>query len=137
MFFVLALFFPAEQITVRPSSAAFLLAIVPAVTSYIKELAETVSLVKAIDPELVPSAQTELVKKLTNLLNCFIGKIDVLDKAVVGAKEVEGVAENAMYFKEQVLAAMQELRAVADEMEANMSAKAWPYPSYGTMLFSV
>ena len=111
--------------------------IVPAVTSYIKELAETVSLVKAIDPELVPSAQTELVKKLTNLLNCFIGKIDVLDKAVVGAKEVEGVAENAMYFKEQVLAAMQELRAVADEMEANMSAKAWPYPSYGTMLFSV
>ena len=111
--------------------------IVPAVTSYIKELAQTASLVKSVDPELVPAAQTELMKKLTNLLNCFVKKIDVLDKAVVGAKEVTDVAENAMYFKDSVLSAMQELRAVADEMEANMSAKAWPYPSYGTMLFSV
>ncbi len=111
--------------------------IVPAVTAYIRELAETVSLVKSVDPDLVPVAQAELVKKLTNLLNCFVRKIDALDKAVVGAKDVADVAENAMYFKEQVLAAMQELRAVADEMEATMSAKAWPYPSYGAMLFSV
>ena len=43
----------------------------------------------------------------------------------------------AMYYKDNVLAAMQELRAVADEMESNMSAKLWPYPSYGTLLFSV
>ncbi|MBR2176053.1 MAG: glutamine synthetase III [Clostridia bacterium] len=111
--------------------------IVPAVTAYIKELAETANLVKTVDPELVPAAETELLKKLTSLLNCFVKKIDALDKAVVGAKEVEGAAENAKYFQESVLAAMQELRAVADEMESNMSAKAWPYPSYGTLLFSV
>ena len=111
--------------------------ILPAVSSYIKELAETAAVVKSVDPELVPTAQTELLKKLTGLLNCFVNKIDTLDKAVVGAKDVDDVAKNAMYFKENVLAAMQELRAVADEMEANMSAKAWPYPSYGTMLFSV
>ena len=58
-------------------------------------------------------------------------------KAVVGAKDIEDEAESAKYFKDQVLAAMQELRAVADEMESNMSSKAWPYPSYGTLLFSV
>ncbi len=111
--------------------------IVPAVTEYIKELAQTASIVKSVDPEIVPTAQTELMKKLTNLLNCFVGKIDVLDKAVVGAKEITDVADNAMYFKDYVISAMQELRAVADEMESNMSAKAWPYPSYGAMLFSV
>ncbi len=111
--------------------------ILPAVTAYIKELAESANLVKAVDPEIVPAAQTELIRKLNNLLNCFTKKIDVLDKAVVGAKDIKDEAENAMYFKENVLAAMQELRAVADEMEANMSAKAWPYPSYGTLLFSV
>ncbi len=111
--------------------------IVPAVTAYIRELAETANLVKGIDPELVTLPETELIKKLSNLLSCFVKKIDVLDKAVVGAKDVEGVAENAMYYKEKVLGAMQELRAVADEMESNMSAKLWPYPSYGTMLFSV
>ena len=111
--------------------------IVPAVTEYIKELAQTASIVKSVDPEIVPTAQTELMKKLTNLLNCFVCKIDVLDKAVVGAKEITDVADNAMYFKDYVISAMQELRAVADEMESNMSAKAWPYPSYGAMLFSV
>ena len=111
--------------------------IVPAVTAYIKELAETIGALKAIDPELVAQPQLELTKKLTSLLSCFMKKIDVLEKAVMGAKDVEGIAENAMYYRDHVLAAMQELRAVADEMESNMAAKYWPYPSYGTMLFSV
>ena len=111
--------------------------IVPAVAAYIRELAETANLIKSVDSELCTCAETELLKKLSNLLSCFTKKIDALDKAVVGAKDVEGIAEEAMYYKESVLAAMQELRAVADEMESNMSAKLWPYPSYGKMLFSV
>ncbi len=111
--------------------------IVPAVSAYIRELAETANLIKSVDSEICTCAETELLKKLANLLACFMKKIDALDKAVVGAKDIEGVAETAMYYKESVLAAMQELRAVADEMESNMSAKLWPYPSYGKMLFSV
>ncbi len=111
--------------------------IVPAVAAYIRELAETANLIKSVDPELVTVPEVELVKKFTSLLGCFTKKIDNLDKAVMGAKEITDVAENAMYYKESVLGAMQELRAVADEMESNMSSKLWPYPSYGTLLFSV
>ena len=111
--------------------------IVPAVTSYIKEIAETVNLLSSIDGDLVPAPEVELLKKLSRLLSCFINRIDDLDKAVVGARDVEGIAENAMYYKDSVLSAMQALRAVADEMESNMSSKYWPYPSYGAMLFSV
>ncbi len=111
--------------------------ILPAVAAYIRELAETANLIKSIDSELVTSPETELVKKLSNLLSCFTKKIDALDKAVVGAKEIEDVAANALYYKDSVLSAMNELRVVADEMESNMSSKLWPYPSYGTMLFNV
>ncbi len=111
--------------------------IFPAVSQYIGELAKTVNLVKSVGADVTPTADIESINKLTNLLNCFAKKIDALDEAVVGAKDVTDVAENAMYFKEKVLAAMQELRAVADEMESSMSAKAWPYPSYGALLFSV
>ena len=32
---------------------------------------------------------------------------------------------------------MQELRAVADEIEINMSKEFWPYPTYGELLFNV
>ncbi len=111
--------------------------IVPAVAAYIRELAETANLIKSVDPEIATVTEVELMRKLSNLLSCFLKKIDVLDKAVMSAREVEGVVENAMFYKEKVLSAMQELRAVADEMESNMSAKHWPYPSYGTLLFSV
>ncbi len=111
--------------------------IVPAVNSYIRDLAETAGMVKAIDPEYVCLPGVELIKKLSSLLGCFLKKIDILDKAVMDAKEVTGAEANAKFYKDKVLAAMQELRAVADEMESNMSAKHWPYPSYGQMLFSV
>ncbi len=46
--------------------------IVPAVTAYIKELAETIGALKAIDPELVAQPQLELTMKLTSLLSCFM-----------------------------------------------------------------
>ena len=111
--------------------------IFPAVSSYIRDLAQTASLVSSVVPGLTVSAETELIKKLSNLLACFANKIDILDKAVLGAKDVEGIKESAFYYKDNVLSAMQELRAVADEMESNMSSKYWPYPSYGAMLFSV
>ncbi len=111
--------------------------IVPAVAAYIRELAETANLIKSVDSDIATVQETELMKKLSNLLSCFMNKIDILDKAVMGAKEVEGITENALYYKDNVLSAMQELRAVADEMESNMSSKLWPYPSYGTMLFSI
>ena len=111
--------------------------IVPAVAAYIRELAETANLIKSVDPEIITNHEVDLMRKLSNLLSCFLKRIDELDKAVVGAKEIDGVAENAMYYKDRVLSAMQELRVVADEMESNMSAKLWPYPSYGTLLFSV
>ena len=42
-----------------------------------------------------------------------------------------------MYYKDGVFAAMQELRAVADEIETNTAKKFWPYPTYGDLLFSV
>lgn len=43
----------------------------------------------------------------------------------------------AMYYKDHVFTAMQELRAVADELEGLTAKRYWPYPTYGDMLFSV
>ena len=40
-------------------------------------------------------------------------------------------------YKRQVFAAMQELRAVADELELNTAESYWPFPTYGDLLFSI
>lgn len=43
----------------------------------------------------------------------------------------------ALYYKDRVLVAMQETRAVADELETLTAKKCWPFPTYGDILFSV
>ena len=45
--------------------------------------------------------------------------------------------ELSVYYKNIGIPAMKELRAVVDELEVNVGAKYWPYPSYADMLFYV
>lgn len=111
--------------------------IIPAVVKYLKLLSETVAAQKAVSADICTCAQTELIKKLAELLSNFSKKTEELDKAVVGASDYDDVQELANYYRNTVFAKMQELRAVGDEIESNMSAEFWPYPSYGKLLFSV
>ena len=41
------------------------------------------------------------------------------------------------YTHDQGIVAMQETRAVADELETLTAKKCWPFPTYGDILFSV
>ncbi len=52
-------------------------------------------------------------------------------------KECGDSRAQADYYKEMVLPSMQELRAVADELEGLVAKEFWPYPTYGELLFSV
>ena len=45
--------------------------------------------------------------------------------------------EKANYYHDVVFAAMNELRAVSDEMETITSSDYWPYPTYDKLLFGV
>ena len=55
----------------------------------------------------------------------------------MGVKEHPDMEDCAMYYKDRVLVAMQETRAVADELETLTAKKYWPFPTYGDILFSV
>ena len=43
----------------------------------------------------------------------------------------------ALYYRNTVFAAMNELRANVDELEGYVPKSQWPLPSYGDLLFSV
>ena len=55
----------------------------------------------------------------------------------MGAKNQTSSTDSATYYYETVFSAMQELRAVADELETITAAKYWPFPTYGDLLFRV
>ena len=43
----------------------------------------------------------------------------------------------ARYYRDEVFADMQNLRAIADELEMNVPEKYWPIPTYTDLLFTV
>ena len=112
--------------------------ILPAVIGFAKSLADAASAQKAVCADLACTAEITLLKKVSALCDCLYNKCEALDTAVMGVKELpEDFALRAKYYRETVFAGMNELRAVADELETLVSKDFWPYPSYGRILYRV
>ncbi len=111
--------------------------ILPAVTSYVKDLSETVNAKKTACAEADCTAEQELIVKLSKLSTCLYKRIAALDEAVSQVKELTEVLEIATFYKQTVFTAMQELRVIADELEVYTAKQYWPFPTYGDLLFSV
>ena len=111
--------------------------ILPAVSAYSKELADAALAKRALSAEIDCSFETELAARISALTAAAVKKTRELEYAVMGVKDIEGSLEQAKYYRDVVFAAMNELRIVVDELETHTSAKDWPYPSYGDILFSV
>ncbi|MGN0739597.1 MAG: glutamine synthetase III [Treponema sp.] len=109
----------------------------PAASGYSKELADTIIAKKTAVSSVEDTYEAELLKKISQLTSSIYGKVQTLEKAVVDVKSIEGASEIAMFYKNTVFAAMNELRANVDELEGFVPSEKWPVPSYGEMLFSV
>ena len=61
-----------------------------------------------------------------------------LEDALMNAEQGKGdELRTAIYYRNIVLPAMNELRITADEIENMMDRKHYPYPGYGKLLFGV
>lgn len=111
--------------------------ILPAAMAYTKDLTETAVNKKALSGAITCEAEEALVTKLSALSASLYKKTEALESALIGVKDYTEAAQTATYYKDYVLTAMQELRAVADEIETLVGANYWPYPTYGDLLFGV
>ncbi len=111
--------------------------ILPAVSAYIKELADTANLAKAVASDVDCSYESQMVKKLSSLTGLMFNRVNALDEALLKVKELSDALEVAQYYSKVVFIAMQELRSVADEIETYVGEKYWPFPTYGELLFNV
>ena len=112
--------------------------IVPAVLSYLKDVSTTAAQKKAISEDIPCDLEESLVRKLSALASCFYKKTEALESALLEAKNYEGdLQKEADHYKDDVFTAMQEMRAVADELETLLGKEYWPFPSYSDLLFRV
>jgi glutamine synthetase len=110
--------------------------IIPAITTYIKELSDTAIAVKSASG-IEATFEKDLIVKLVKLQQTISEKINMLENAVVSVHEITDISEQSYAYRDSVFVAMQDLRAYVDKAESICAAKYWPYPSYGELLFGV
>ena len=108
--------------------------IAPAVSAYSSELASTALTKKELGVNA--KAELDVLTKISDLAAVLNDKIATLESAVIKAGEFE-LKEQADFFHDTVIPAMNELRLVADELETLTAEAYWPFPGYGDLLFSV
>ncbi len=59
-----------------------------------------------------------------------------LDVMLDSVPRADTLQNRALYYRNNIFAAIEKLRKLVDSAELIMGAKCWPYPSYGDMLFS-
>ena len=111
--------------------------ITPAVLNYIKDLTAVLSQKKALGDLIDSTGEETQLSTISKLYSSMIKKIDTLDRVVVEAQDVDDALAQAKFYLEKVIAAMESLRATADELETMVGEKYWPYPIYEDLLFYV
>ncbi len=109
--------------------------ILPAGMVFAKELADSVNAKKAAG--VSADLEKKLADKVSALNAGIADAIDDLDAKLIGVADEDGYEATARYYRNSVFASMQNLRAVADELETITPEKEWPFPTYGDLLFRV
>ena len=111
--------------------------LLPAVNSYMSELANTAASKLAVSENISVRSETKTLGRLSADADAMSDAIDTLQDAVDAAKALPSEAEKAVAFHDNVLPAMDTLRAAADDAETICGEDYWPLPSYSKMLYYV
>lgn len=107
--------------------------ILPACMDFSGKLAQNVAVKKSIGVD--SPEETQLVRNLTestaNLSNLTVALEELLQKVP------EGTQPASRYYCDQILPAMGKAREAADRLEMLVGKDAWPFPTYGDLLFYV
>jgi glutamine synthetase len=111
--------------------------LLPAVNSYMSEVANTAATKLAVSEALSVRSETKTLTKLSADADAMSDAIDVLQDVVDAAEALTSESEKAVAFHDNVILAMDALRAAADDAETICGEDYWPLPSYSKMLYYV
>ena len=111
--------------------------ILPAIDSYMKELADVITAKQSVSPELACGHESKKLKKLSALADLIDERSDALDAMASETEKVSDITCQGEKIWKDLLPDMAALRQVCDETETLVGRKYWPFPTYGDLLFSV
>ena len=111
--------------------------LLPAVNAYMSEVANTAASKLAVSESISVRSETKTLGRLSADADAMSDAIDTQQDAVDAAKALPSESEKAVAFHDNVLPAMDTLRAAADDAETLCGEDYWPLPSYSKMLYYV
>ena len=111
--------------------------LLPAINAYMSEVANTAASKLAVSEAISVRSETKTLTRLSTDADAMSDAIDTLQDAVDAAKALPSESEKAVAFHDNVLPAMDTLRAAADDAETICGEDYWPLPSYSKMLYYV
>lgn len=109
--------------------------LLPAAMDYVQSLCEAIATKKQIG--FTCNTDEKIAKKLNELSDRFYESIERLEARVTEANAVSGIQKQAEFFHDVVLAEMDIMRSIADEIELNMPSAKWPIPAYSEIIYNV
>ena len=109
----------------------------PAIEEYLYTLARAVDSMKAVSEKVKCRYEISTIEKLTDLTDNILTSVEALEQALEELKGMEDIFESSAAVRDKLIPSMEKLRGYVDAAEMLTSAKYWPYPSYGKLLFSV
>ena len=111
--------------------------IIPAVNSYVAEIAHTAAIKAQVVDTINCSVERDMITKLSTLNAKAYAALGELRRAETEAAKITSATQRAEACVEKVIPAMEKLRTYVDEMEALTASEFWPLPSYGDMMFNI
>ena len=111
--------------------------IIPAVNSYLGEVANTAAAKMSVLPTVNCSVERDILVKLSELNATAYKCVELLKEADREATAMTDVKLRAEACRDRVIPAMDALRAAVDEMETITSSEYWPMPSYSDLMFKI
>ena len=111
--------------------------LLPAINSYMSEVANTAASKLAVSESLSVRSETKALTRLSADADAMSDAVDELQAAVNAAKALSDESAKAVAFHDDVLPKMDALRAAADDAETICGEDYWPLPSYSKMLYYV
>ena len=111
--------------------------ILPAASAYADRLTQTAFHKENSVPALSARMEKTLTQRVTALGEKLFDTCEALHVALSDAPAADGGIDAARYYRDEVVALTQKAGELIGRLESLVDAKAWPYPTYADILFSV
>ncbi len=107
----------------------------PAISKYMKDIADTITSVKGAVPSSNMDEYEKLLSRLVKGVNAIASCVRTLIAEHDAAEAIEDHQQQAFAYADKVIPAMDALRAEVDTLECIVENDYWPVPTYNDILF--